>query len=78
VQRIRCFAGHKYRNALSLIRIEIAVAVKKGRKSYLLRIDEELWNKLSEMASHELRSVNGQIELILRKAVSARRSKPED
>jgi hypothetical protein len=54
------------------------VAVKKGRKSYLLRIDEELWNKLSEMASHELRSVNGQIELILRKAVSARRSKPED
>jgi len=40
------------------------------RKGYLLRIDEGLWNDLSEWAGREFRSVNGQIELILNRAVS--------
>jgi hypothetical protein len=53
------------------------VNAKKGRKSFLLRIDEALLNELSELASQELRSVNGQIELMLRRAVGARRSKPQ-
>ena len=45
---------------------------KRERKSYLLRIDEELWNRLNEWAADELRSVNSQIELVLRKAVEER------
>ena len=48
---------------------------KGGRKSYLLRINEELWNELSEWASQDFRSVNGQIEIILRRAVNERRRK---
>ena len=40
--------------------------MKKGdRKSYLLRINGELWDSLNEWAAQEFRSVNGQIELIL-------------
>jgi hypothetical protein len=48
--------------------------MKKGnRKSYLLRIDEDLWNSLNEWAGQEFRSVNGQIELILQNAVNERK-----
>jgi hypothetical protein len=46
---------------------------KGKRKSYLLRISEELWEELNEWAGQEFRSVNGQIELILRRAVDERR-----
>jgi len=48
---------------------------KEKRKSYLLRINEELWNGLNEWAEQEFRSVNGQIEIILQKAVDERRKK---
>jgi hypothetical protein len=47
--------------------------MKEKRKNYLLRIDEDLWNELNEWASQEFRSVNGQIELILRRAVDERK-----
>ncbi len=50
--------------------------MKKGdRKSYLLRINEELWDSLNEWAAQEFRSVNGQIELILQNAVNERKKK---
>jgi hypothetical protein len=49
--------------------------MKGNRKSYLLRIDEDLWNELSEWAGQEFRSVNGQIELVLKRAVDERRKK---
>lgn len=39
------------------------------KKSFLLRIDAELWKALEEWAQEELRSVNGQIEYVLRQAV---------
>jgi len=42
------------------------------RKSFLLRIDSELWAQLESWAQDELRSVNGQIEYLLRQAVSKR------
>jgi hypothetical protein len=45
------------------------------RKSYLLRIDPELWDELNRWAADELRSVNGQIEFLLRQAVEARKGK---
>jgi hypothetical protein len=43
------------------------------RKQFLLRIDPALWADLEEWAQAELRSVNGQIEYVLREAVRARR-----
>lgn len=45
----------------------------EGRKSFLLRIDPELWRELERWAQDELRSVNGQIEFLLRQAVQKRK-----
>ncbi len=42
------------------------------KKDFLLRIDPALWKELQAWAADELRSVNGQIEFILRKAIAAR------
>jgi hypothetical protein len=48
------------------------------RKSFLLRIDPALWAEVESWAQEELRSVNGQIEYLLRQAVQKRRgSKPQ-
>ena len=38
------------------------------RKAFLLRIDPELYEALSRWAADELRSLNGQIEYLLRQA----------
>ena len=43
------------------------------RKSFLLRIDPALWADLEVWAQDELRSVNGQIEYLLRQAVQRRK-----
>ncbi|HXQ79932.1 MAG TPA: hypothetical protein VN775_01380 [Opitutaceae bacterium] len=43
------------------------------RKTFLLRADPALWKEIERWASDELRSVNGQIEFILREAVRRRR-----
>ena len=42
------------------------------RKAYLLRIGPDLWAELERLAQAELRSVNGQIEYLLREALSKR------
>jgi hypothetical protein len=44
------------------------------RKSFLLRIDPDLWAELESWAAAELRSVNGQVEYLLRQAVLKRKS----
>ena len=43
------------------------------RKQFLLRIDPGLWDDLEAWAADELRSVNGQIEYLLREAVRRRK-----
>jgi hypothetical protein len=43
------------------------------RKTFLLRIDPKLWAELEAWAQNELRSVNGQIEYLLREAVLKRK-----
>jgi hypothetical protein len=48
---------------------------KSNRKNYLLRIDEDIWNELNRWAEDEFRSVNGQIELILKTAIDNRKRK---
>jgi len=45
------------------------------KKTFPLRIETLLWNELQAWASDELRSVNGQVEYILREAVKKRRAK---
>lgn len=45
----------------------------EDRKAFLLRIDARLWAELEAWAGDELRSVNGQIEFILRQALQQRR-----
>ncbi|QJR12438.1 hypothetical protein DSM104443_03524 [Usitatibacter rugosus] len=42
------------------------------RKAFLLRIDPELWAGIERLAQAELRSVNGQIEYLLRDALARR------
>jgi hypothetical protein len=46
----------------------------EDRKSFLLRIPPELWKELEKWAADELRSVNGQIEYLLRQAVEKRKN----
>lgn len=43
------------------------------RKPFLLRIPPELWQEIEKWAAAELRSVNGQIEFLLRQAVAKRK-----
>lgn len=42
------------------------------RKAYPLRIDPQLWAAVERCASAELRSVNAQVECLLREALAAR------
>ena len=43
------------------------------RKPFLLRIPADLYDELAAWAAQELRSVNGQLEWILKDAVARRR-----
>jgi len=40
------------------------------KKRFLLRIDEDIYDALERWAAGELRSVNGQIEFLLRESLS--------
>ncbi len=42
-------------------------------KKFLLRLNPELWKELEKWAQDELRSVNGQMEYILKQAVMKRK-----
>ena len=44
-----------------------------ARKQYLLRVDPEVWEEVERWASDDLRSVNAQVEYILRDALRRRR-----
>ena len=45
----------------------------EDRKAFLLRVDPEVWAELEAWAADELRSVNGQVEYLLRQAVQKRK-----
>ncbi|MEO5845894.1 MAG: hypothetical protein ABIQ33_13755 [Caldimonas sp.] len=42
------------------------------KKSFLLRIDPALWAAIERLAAAELRSVNAQVEYLLRDALGSR------
>ena len=48
------------------------------KKSFLLRIDPAVWQELERLAATELRSVNAQIEFLLREALERRGIRPKD
>ena len=39
------------------------------KKAFQLRIDEQTWDAMRRWSEHELRSVNAQIEYVLREAL---------
>jgi hypothetical protein len=51
--------------------------VAEERKSFLLRLPPELWKEIEKWSADELRSVNGQIEYLLRQAVRERKDGDE-
>jgi hypothetical protein len=42
------------------------------KKAFLLRVDPALWAELERLAQSDLRSVNGEIEFLLRDALARR------
>lgn len=48
-----------------------------GKKAYPLRLDPALWDELQRLAAHDLRSVNAEIEFLLREALARRGIKPK-
>jgi hypothetical protein len=47
------------------------------RKAFLLRVPPDLWKELEKWAADDLRSVNAQIEFLLRQAVARRKGAVE-
>jgi len=47
------------------------------KKAYLLRVDPAVWTALEALAAQEMRSVNGQIEYLLREALAQRGRLPK-
>ena len=43
-----------------------------GRKAYPLRVDPALWAAVERAAASDLRSVNAQVECLIREALKAR------
>jgi hypothetical protein len=48
------------------------IVASPDKKAYLLRIDPKLWAELERLAAAELRSVNAQVEFLLREALAER------
>ncbi|HTP47289.1 MAG TPA: toxin-antitoxin system HicB family antitoxin [Casimicrobiaceae bacterium] len=48
------------------------------KKAFLLRLDPAVWAALERLAQGELRSVNAQIEFLLRDALGRRGIRPKD
>jgi len=48
------------------------IVASRDKKTFLLRIDPDLWADMERLAAAELRSVNAQVEFLLREALAAR------
>ena len=48
------------------------------KKSFLLRIDPAVWQELERLAAADLRSVNAEIEFLLREALERRGIRPKE
>jgi hypothetical protein len=43
-----------------------------GKKSFLLRLDPQVWAQLERLAAADLRSVNAEVEFLLREGLKRR------
>jgi len=50
----------------------MAIVASRDKKTFLLRIDPDLWAEMERLAAAELRSVNAQVEFLLREALTSR------
>jgi hypothetical protein len=50
---------------------------RPDKKSFLLRIDPKVWDELERLAAADLRSVNAEIEFLLREALARRGIQPK-
>ena len=48
-----------------------------AKKSFLLRVDPQVWAELERLAASELRSVNAQVEYMLRESLVRRGISPD-
>ena len=48
------------------------------RKAFLLRVPPDLWKELEKWAADDLRSINAQVEFLLREAVIRRKGGPKN
>jgi len=48
------------------------------KKAFLLRLPPDVWAQLERLAASELRSVNGQIEFLLREGLARRMGPPNE
>lgn len=53
------------------------MAASPDRKSFLLRLSPEVYEELSRLAAQEFRSVNAQIEIMLRESLRQRGRRTE-
>ncbi len=44
----------------------------RDRKAFPLRVDPDLWSAVERLAATDLRSVNAEVEILLREALRAR------
>jgi len=49
----------------------------QDKKAFLLRIDPALWAEIERLATAELRSVNAQVEFLLRQSLAERGIRPK-
>jgi len=47
-----------------------------GKKSFLLRLDPQVWTQLERLAAADLRSVNAEVEFLLREGLKRRALNP--
>ena len=66
MRQLRGDPRHQHWHALHLI-------VSEQRKPFLLRVPPDLWKEIEKWAADDLRSVNAQIEFILRQAMARRK-----
>ena len=57
---------------------EAAAVSSPDKKSFLLRIDPSVWEELERLAAADLRSVNAEIEFLLREALQQRGIRPKE
>jgi hypothetical protein len=50
------------------------IVPSEQRKPFLLRVPVDLWKDLEKWAADDLRSVNAQLEFLLREAVAKRKA----